>query len=166
MHTLSFEETLSQFEPMIHEFIHRYRLYRQKDEALQTARIALYYAWNEFNPKKGDFAPYASSYIRGYLRHQLTRSTRLQERSVSMDPFTMDIHTAEEDILHSSIAIRSVIDSLPISTREKEWLSLYVLEGAGPSEAARQMNIKPGTAASLRKSALAKIRKPSIQSDF
>ena len=75
-----FEQVLEQFEPMISSAIRKCRIYKNHEFYRQTARIALWKAWENYNDGEGDFAPYAYTCIRGSILDELRRENRYAER--------------------------------------------------------------------------------------
>ena len=75
-----FEEVLEQFEPMITAAIRKCRIYKNHEHYRQTARIALWKAWEKYDQKQGHFAPYAYTCIRGSILDELKRENRYEER--------------------------------------------------------------------------------------
>ncbi|MGG0658354.1 sigma-70 family RNA polymerase sigma factor [Rummeliibacillus pycnus] len=75
-----FEEVLKQFEPMITSTIRKCRIYKNHEHYRQSARIALWKAWEKYDQKQGHFAPYAYTCIRGCILDELKRENRYEER--------------------------------------------------------------------------------------
>ena len=75
-----FEQVLKQYEPMISSAIYKCRIFKNHESYRQTARIALWKAWENYNDGEGDFAPYAYTCIRGSILDQLQSENRYAER--------------------------------------------------------------------------------------
>jgi len=54
-----FEQVLEQYEPMISSILRKAHVYKNYEHYRQTARIALWQAWQKYEPTRGHFAPYA-----------------------------------------------------------------------------------------------------------
>lgn len=71
-----FEEVYEQYQPLIYGTLKKYAIYQHQEELLQEARLALWEAYAQFDPKRGPFAAYASKYVRGRVLRQLTIQNR------------------------------------------------------------------------------------------
>lgn len=78
----SFDQLSKQYKPMIHRIIHSLGIYKNADEFYQIGLIALWDASVCFDPKKGDFTNYAYSYIKGRILNELSKNSKLEERTV------------------------------------------------------------------------------------
>jgi DNA-directed RNA polymerase len=72
----TFEEVLKMYEPAIKKQLVSLRLYKDYDEFYQIGRIALWNAYQNFNPNKGNFSSYAISFIRGRMMTFLSKESK------------------------------------------------------------------------------------------
>jgi RNA polymerase sigma factor (sigma-70 family) len=75
----NFYSIQEQFQPMINKIISSLHIYKDKHEFYQTGLIALWEASEHFNADKGEFAPFAYSYIRGRILSEMTNRNKHEE---------------------------------------------------------------------------------------
>ncbi len=120
-----FEQVLEQFEPMISSAIRKCRIYKNHEFYRQTARIALWKAWENYNDGEGDFAPYAYTCIRGSILDELRRESLYAER---YQPEQDDIieffapHVLESE---TSMVLEGLLNRIPKD--EQQFLLDFVL---------------------------------------
>jgi RNA polymerase sigma factor (sigma-70 family) len=159
----SFDIVLDQFMPMVFGAVKRWNLYREKEEFEQIGRIALFEAWQVYDPESGDFAPLAKSYVYGRIRQELTRRERFQSRYFAMEPELL----ANSDSLsfnntEAAVLLKDWIEKAGLTPREKDWASAYILEDMKPTDIAACYGVSVTTVKSWRKAALKKLRGFSI----
>ena len=81
----TFEEILEQYEPMISSIIRKLNIYKNYDTFRQTARIALWQAWQNFDKAKGKFSNYAYTMIKTTLLKEMTKENRYSELQIALD---------------------------------------------------------------------------------
>ena len=81
MRTLEpFDKICEQFEPMITSVLKKAHVYKDFDYYRQCARIALWKAWENYDPKRGDFAPYAYRTMLTSIYTEMAKNNRYTER--------------------------------------------------------------------------------------
>ncbi len=73
---MTFEQVLSQYEPMLYKMMHRLHIYRNEDDFLQVGRIALWQAYEKFDETKGTFSAFAYVSVRGAMLDELKRQAK------------------------------------------------------------------------------------------
>lgn len=81
----TFEEILEQYEPMISSIIRKLNIYKNYDSFRQTARIALWQAWLNFDEAKGKFSNYAYTTIKTTLLKEMTKDNKYSEVQIAME---------------------------------------------------------------------------------
>ena len=153
---LPFEEVLKRFEPVIKKQLLQLRIYKDHEEYYQIGRIALWHAFDRFNPERGNFSTYAISSIRGYMLNHLNKENLFNERhcfdSTDVIGNIADTGTPiEKDQLEPYLQY--------LSSREKTWAYETFVLGKKQQEIAADYNVSVHTVKGWRKSALAKLRK-------
>ncbi|MFC0469172.1 sigma-70 family RNA polymerase sigma factor [Halalkalibacter kiskunsagensis] len=153
----SFEEVLKMYQSIIKKQFVTLRLYKDYDEFYQIGCIALWNAYQNFNPEKGNFSAYAISYIRGRMMSALSKESIYSERH----------YYASDEMLE---AVPSHLDEVPLesefleaymtnlSEREKTWVYEAILLQKKSAEIANQYGVSPHTVRTWRKGALKKLR--------
>ncbi|WP_416150135.1 RNA polymerase sigma factor [Salipaludibacillus sp. HK11] len=159
-----FEEICEQFMPLIYGLIGKWKLVGDKDEFIQTGRIALYDAWSRYDGDIGAFPAYAKSYVYGRFQISLERRNRWQTRFISTEPLTMTetnpfIVNNEENLL----LLRDWLARTNLSSREKEWVNEAIFDGLKPREIAEKHDVAVSTVKSWRKEALKKLREETFE---
>ncbi|MDN4495120.1 sigma-70 family RNA polymerase sigma factor [Ureibacillus aquaedulcis] len=77
-----FEEVLEQYNPMIYSVLRKARIYKNREHFCQVARIALWQAWQHFDPAKGSFAPYAQRMMLTSLYTAMRKDNQYSERQI------------------------------------------------------------------------------------
>ncbi|MGJ9383490.1 sigma-70 family RNA polymerase sigma factor [Salipaludibacillus sp. CF4.18] len=154
-----FEEICEQFMPMIYGLIRKWNLGMEKDEYIQTGRIALYEAWVRHDEQLGAFPAYAKSYVYGRIQQSLEKKERWNSRHVATEPFIMSetsllIVGKEEELL----VLQDWLSRTSLSPREKEWVREALFYGIKPTEIAESRNVSVSTVKTWRKTALKKLR--------
>jgi RNA polymerase sigma factor (sigma-70 family) len=155
---------LEQFMPMIHGAVNRWNLFRDKEEYIQLGRIALFEAWEVYDPSTGDFAPLAKSYIYGRFRQELTRRERFQSRYFAMEPELLcNNESLSFNNTETAVLLRDWIATAGLTPREKDWAEAYIIDGMKPADIAVSFGVAVTTVKSWRKSTLKKLRGFSVE---
>lgn len=152
-----FEEVLEQFEPMITAAIRKCRIYKNHEHYRQTARIALWKAWQKYNYEQGDFAPYAFTCIRGSILDELKKENRYEER----------YHPEQDDIIEFYMPpsiesdISNVLKGLlnNITKDEQQFLIDYYIGGYSYEELSMKYQASVAALKKRRIRLLEKVRK-------
>jgi DNA-directed RNA polymerase len=105
----TFDEALVQYTPMVHHLLKRLRIYKDFDDYIQLGFIALWEAYEKFDPEKGAFSAYAYMTMRGHLLTALKKQINYEEHHQPLNEQFLDV--IEADML-----------KVPL---EQEILSLY-----------------------------------------
>ncbi|SES07540.1 sigma-70 family RNA polymerase sigma factor [Salipaludibacillus aurantiacus] len=156
---VEFEEICKQFEPMIYGLIRRWNLGSDKEDYIQTARIALYEAWMRHDGELGAFPAYAKSYVYGRIQQSLEKKERWQTNNVPVEPMQMGetcpgiVFNEEERVI-----LYDWLERTSLTTREKDWVREALFHGHKPQEIADKFGVSVTTVKTWRKTALKKLR--------
>lgn len=78
----SFEKVAEQYRPMISHLIRKLGIYKNCEEFEQIGLIALWEAYEHYQPQKGSFTSYAYVTIKGNLLKALAKDKRVEETMV------------------------------------------------------------------------------------
>ena len=154
-----FEDICEQYMPMIYGLVRKWNLGMEKEDYIQTGRIALYDAWLNYDEQLGAFPAYAKSYVYGRIKHSLETKDRWTSRYIATEPFTMSelspgINLHAEDM----IALNDWLIRVNLNRREKDWVREALFHGHKPQEIANIFNVSVSTVKTWRKTALKKLR--------
>ncbi|WP_261132504.1 sigma-70 family RNA polymerase sigma factor [Bacillus sp. Marseille-Q3570] len=148
-----FEKVLENFDPLIKTMIRRYSYSLEFDESYQIGRIALWEAYERFDPDKGAFPAYAQRYLSGRFLQMLNR------KCVTM------IHAEERTLEDNYTFVVPYLDDLIVndylqnlSERERLYVDEIILKQGSMKELARIEGVSYETVRSWRKKALDKLR--------
>jgi DNA-directed RNA polymerase len=159
---ISFEEVLKKYESAIKKQMFVLRLYKDYDEFYQIGCLALWDAYQNFNPEKGNFSAYAISYIRGRMMVALSKESRYSERhTYTGDELLEAVPTTHEMVPLETELLESYLTNL--SDREKTWVQEAILLQKKTAEIASQYNVSSHTVRVWRKTALKKLRNNAAQ---
>lgn len=144
------------------------RIYKNDDDMYQIGLIALWEAWQKYQPDKGSFAALAKQTVRGRLLHELRRQRTYDDRHIferqtdteasiftrQADPFA-DI-PLEADIIHTYIA--------SLSERQQLWVREAIITGKTSKDIASEQHVSTHTVRSWKKAALKNLRKNFLNS--
>ncbi len=134
-----FEEILTRFEPMISAAIRKCKIYKNHEHYRQTARIALWQAWQKYDSRQGDFTPYAYRCIHGSILDELKREIRYETHYQPEEDSQLEIHLPME--LDNEIA--SKLEGLLniLEEQDRQFLIDYYIRGFSYEE----LSVKYGT---------------------
>ncbi|WP_332628452.1 sigma-70 family RNA polymerase sigma factor [Halalkalibacter flavus] len=153
----SFEEVLKNFQPAIKKQLVMLRIYKDHDEFYQIGCLALWDAYRNFNPEKGNFSTYAISYIRGRMMIALSKEGKYSERhSYTGDELLKAVPTSHETVPLESELLESYL--VDLSEREKTWVIESIIKQKKTAEIASEFNVSTPTVRAWKKGALRKLR--------
>lgn len=157
----TFEEILEQYEPMISSIIRKLNIYKNYDSFRQTARIALWQAWLNFDEAKGKFSNYAYTTIKTTLLKEMTKENRYSYVQIAWERddltnaahhYQMKNNTVQEVVLFEEIEELLTDDELALL------LDLYFF-GYSYEALAEKHGIAISTLKKRRQRLMEKIRK-------
>ncbi|WP_343070849.1 sigma-70 family RNA polymerase sigma factor [Bacillus sp. REN10] len=153
----NFENIYHQFSPMIRHIMRSLHIYKDEDEFQQIGRIALWEAYEKYEPQKGAFSTIAYSYIKGRMMDALKKAKQLEEQVVYTDQLLwQDVPDQQKD---QSLELEMLLTyTLSLSDREKVWLIRTFYENMTIAEIATCENVSPSAVKKWRKQALAKLK--------
>lgn len=158
----TFEEVLSQYEPMISACIRKLHIYKNLELYRQAGRIALWKTWVKFDAAKGDFAPYAYRCIYGALLDELKKEKRQEEYVDVVEDEKLSL------LLERSLVTSFVHEDLGIAMEnltesERELLLWIFVEGISLQQAATRVGITIPGIKKRRERLLQKLREKLIK---
>jgi RNA polymerase sigma factor (sigma-70 family) len=152
----SFEAIHQQYEKMIHSVIHSLHIYKNQSDFYQTGLIALWEAYENFQPDKGPFAPYAYSFIKGRMMTALTSEHRVEERNTyPKEEFWELIEEGNPSEMLPKEVVLSYCETL--TKNERKWVLFTSLEMMTIREIAEKENVTASAVKKWRKGAKEKL---------
>jgi len=149
------------FEPAIKKQLISLRLYKDYDEFYQIGCIALWNAYQQFNPDKGHFPTYAISFIRGRMLTHLNKEAKYSERHTFADaefveliPSTSDLIPLEGELIELYL--------YNLNDKEKKWVHEAIILQKKPSELQKSFCLSRNSIYHLKKGALKKMRENAL----
>ncbi|SDH23964.1 RNA polymerase sigma factor, sigma-70 family [Alteribacillus persepolensis] len=160
---IPFEEVAEDFAPLVFGMIKRLKIYKNTEEYAHIGFIALWKAYQQFDPAKGAFSSFAYSYVRGDMLAHLKKEARYDERyqPISFTDYTEPTDPHSETIQQQIQSIAPYIEDL--TPRERDWVVQYIIYGRGITEIANRYNVAASTVKSWRKHALRKLREQDMK---
>jgi RNA polymerase sigma factor (sigma-70 family) len=158
----SFEEILSQYEPLIKGQLKKLNLYRSHDHFYQIGVCALWEAYRKYEGGKGSFPAFALSTVRGHMLMELRKVRTYDERFVLQDQqVSRDfvIPAPIGDLFRGEDPLSELEPYLgQLSARELLWVQEAIVFEKKLGEIATEQNVSKNTVATWRKTALKKLR--------
>lgn len=144
----TFDEVLTQYQPMIRSILRKTRIYRDHDVFRQAAAIALWKVWENYDESKGSFTGYAYRSMYGAVLDELKRTTK--DIPVETSYFDMEYVANTESHIDDLLAI--------LPSTQRDVLILCYIHGFTALEIAQILNISEPGIKKRKKVALAKLR--------
>ncbi|WP_100374114.1 sigma-70 family RNA polymerase sigma factor [Bacillus sp. FJAT-45037] len=162
MQGVSFEEILSQYEPLIKGQLKKLNLYRSHDHFYQIGVCALWEAYLKYEEGRGSFAAFAMYTVRGHMLMELRRQRTYDERFVLQDQQVSTdfvVPAPSEDVINEHDPLAELAPYLHLlSERERLWVREAIIYEKKLSEIAAEQGVSKNTVSSWRKTALKKMR--------
>lgn len=153
----TFEEVLTQYEPMISSLIRKTHIYRDFEQYRQAGKVALWQAWERFDLSKGDFTPFAYRSIRGALLDEMKIQNRFEQRVIQMEDDILEM-VIDADIPEPFVWSEKVDHALfCLSDKERELISWLFVEGLSLNDCAAQIGISVAGVKKRRERTLLKL---------
>ncbi len=155
---IPFEEVAMDFTPLVMGMMKRLKIYKNREEYIQIGFIALWKAYQNYDPEKGSFSSFAYSYVRGDMLAQLKKDASYDERHLlndfddGMKPVADESRSIQEEYESISAYLKH------LTPREMDWVIEHIIYGRSITEIANKYNVAPTTVKSWRKQALKKLR--------
>ncbi|GAB7387471.1 hypothetical protein BSNK01_13080 [Bacillaceae bacterium] len=155
-------ETLRRYEPLMRKWIRTLHIYREQEDALQTARLACLEALEKFDPQKGDLSAYVQAYVKGRLLNWLSQERKWHERHCfpQTDEEGADwperIASDETRTSEESLVIEEWLKTL--SEKEKICVTEHLLKGKKIVEVAAEYGVSTAAVKDWKKRAKRKLR--------
>ncbi|MBP2242223.1 DNA-directed RNA polymerase [Cytobacillus eiseniae] len=159
----SFEQITNQYQPMIYKIISSLHIYMNKDEFYQIALIALWEAYERFDPEKGNFTGYAYSYIKGRLLTEMNHANKHFDHTCP----------ANEEILHyvedescicplEEDTLLAYCQAAALTENQTKWVLYTYLKGFNVKEIASIEKVSLSAVKSWRTGATDRLKKSII----
>lgn len=150
----TFNECLNQYTPLIKSIIKKLRIYKDYEEYYQIGQIALWYAFENYESKKGSFSNYAYLNINGYLLNALSRESKYNDRNVVVSE-----HNEEKAVTNEALLYEEFISNLEgISPLQMQILIDRFYYNKEFSQIASKLNIPESSVRSSYRYALKRLR--------
>ncbi len=126
----------TQYTSMIHRFINKLHIYKNKEDYQQIGLIALWEAHTKFDNAKGAFPPYAYSYIQGRILNALTKDAAFSDETV-LTGETVLFEGVDPGPTPDTIAITKAHGD-QLTGRAKQWFDLSIIEGLTNPDARKE----------------------------
>ncbi|PJK17136.1 hypothetical protein CQS04_08280 [Chryseomicrobium excrementi] len=145
---MQFELLAEAYQPMISSILRKTSIYRDHELFRQTALIALWKAWENYEESKGSFAGYAYRSMYGAVLDELKKSTK----DVPME----DSFFANASSVLPTQKFHELVIELPPLLQEVLLLSYY--EGYTAEEISERIGLSVPGVKKRKKTALVKLR--------
>ena len=117
-----FELILEQYEPMITSILKRAHVYKNHEHFRQSARIALWKAWQNYNPERGPFAPYAYRTMQTTIYTEMKNENNYSDHQIAYerDKLTATAQIMEDRYHQTEHELGDILDTLKELLNEKE----------------------------------------------
>jgi RNA polymerase sigma factor (sigma-70 family) len=155
----SFEQVSQQYTPMIYSIIRKLHIYKNKDEFFQVGLIALWEAYDRFNPEKGQFTSFAYTYINGRILTELKKKRKDEKTTIyANDDYLAAIEDGGiTDPLEEEILL-SYCTGANLTENQTKYILYTFLKGLKVNEIAAIEHVSPSTVKAWRSGAKTKLR--------
>ncbi len=155
-----FEEVLELVQPMISSILSKCHIYKDFEYYRQIAAIAVWKAYSNADPSKGQFSAYIYTTVKGEILKELTKERRFQDNELLMADDTLNfIRCREKQInpLGECLLVEKIMDQL--TEDEKKILQLYYLDGYRYEEIAKVLQVSVAAIKKRRTRLIKKLRR-------
>ncbi|SDM58647.1 sigma-70 family RNA polymerase sigma factor [Sediminibacillus halophilus] len=156
----SFEEVLATHERMIYYLINKWSIRDPEKEFYQEATIALWQAYESYDPARGKFSTYAYFHIEKALLSVIRKQTRQQEKQEmyilmeKSDPGRVVTFLQEGIDPYLLARLENVL-----TDKQMTWFQLYVLEDLSVKAIAQKEKVTTAAVKNWARAAKPKIRR-------
>lgn len=155
----SFDELVTQYEPMIHRIMMDLHIYRNQEEFLQLGLISLWLAWGNFDPEKANFTTYAYSSIKGRFKSAMSKENKHGERFIyPQEEFWETIGDPSDEEQLDVDAIHCLCGCYSLSPNQTKWVLYTLFDDLSIAEIAEKEEVSISTVKAWRKGAKEKLR--------
>lgn len=122
-----FEQVLKQYEPMISSILKKANIYKNREHFRQSARIALWQAWQKYDPTRGHFAPYAYRTMLTTIYKEMHTDNRYTERQIAYESDKLTIVAEYMEVKHRPCDLSETFEHLKQMVTEDEYALLVDL---------------------------------------
>ncbi|WP_216829694.1 sigma-70 family RNA polymerase sigma factor [Alkalihalobacterium elongatum] len=149
---LTADEVVEQYAPIVKKQLKQLNVFKDYEDYYQIGLIALWEAYERFDPQKGTFATFAMNTVRGKLLTQLYKEKTYATRH----------HITEEDfhqITDQNVATPLERELLApylegLTERQQIWVKEAIMVGKATADIARDYKVSVHTVRSWKKGAL------------
>ncbi|MFJ5791553.1 sigma-70 family RNA polymerase sigma factor [Lysinibacillus sp. NPDC093197] len=154
-----FEEILELVQPMITSILVKCHIYKDFEYYRHIAAIAVWKAYENADPSKGQYSAYIYTTVKGEILKELTKERRFQDNvSLVADDTLNIIRCREEQInrLEECSLVEKIMNQL--KEEERKILQLYYLEGYRYEEIAKVLQLSVAAVKKRRTRLMNKLR--------
>lgn len=161
---MEFEEMFEKLQPMITAHMRKLNIYKNFEQFRQVANIAIWLAWERYDPQKGDFEPYASKSIRGALLDELKKSIQYEELQIPTEDSQLQMYLDSMEDERNINILEQLTEE--INGIEKKILRAYYFEGNTHKEIANELNMSTAALQKKKSRLLKRLRKVLNKNKF
>jgi RNA polymerase sigma factor, sigma-70 family len=153
-----FEKVVKELDPLIKSIMKDLHIYKNFEDFYQIGRIALWRAWQSYNPERSSFPTFAYHYIRGMMLTALRKEFRREsvEERVEDHKWNRLGGTTTLDRELFPILLEDWAKDLP--EQERLFLRLHYIEGYRLKEIAERFKISYTSVKRIKRKALNELR--------
>lgn len=146
-----FSDVAHQYTPMIHHIIRSLSIYKEKDEYFQIGLIALWEAYQKFDPQLGNFLNFSYTIVKGRILNELKRQQR-----IDIPAHILEERKSYDNLLEIEILLTYTEGLTP---KQSRWLIHTYRDGCSINEIAKYYKVTPSAVKSWKKAALHKLKR-------
>lgn len=155
-----FEQVLEQYKPMISSILRKAHIYKNHEHYRQTARIALWKAWQNFDETIGSFTPYAYRMMLTSVYTEISKDNGYSESQIPYEKdqlSTLALDEEHQNRPHDSAEILETLAEL-MTTEEFDLLNDLYYHQYKYEELTRKYNASVAALKKRRDRILKKLR--------
>ncbi|WHY59684.1 sigma-70 family RNA polymerase sigma factor [Cytobacillus firmus] len=155
----SFEQISAQYEPMIHDIMHKLNIYKNTEEFHQLGLITLWQAWKNHDDEKGTFLSYAYSMVKGHMMMELTRQTKQIDRYIYPKADFWEFIEDTSPVPSPELTQELYKKCGMLSENQMKWLHYTLCDGLSVREIAEKERVSLSAVKNWRQGAREKLKK-------
>lgn len=155
----SFEQISAQYEPMIHDIMHKLNIYKNTEEFHQLGLITLWQAWKNHDDEKGTFLSYAYSMVKGHMMMELTRQTKQIDRYIYPEADFWEFIEDTSPVSSTELTQELYKKCGMLSENQMKWLHYTLCDGLSVREIAEKERVSLSAVKNWRQGAREKLKK-------
>ncbi|MFE4522379.1 sigma-70 family RNA polymerase sigma factor [Cytobacillus firmus] len=155
----SFEQISAQYEPMIHDIMHKLNIYKNTEEFHQLGLITLWQAWKNHDDEKGNLFSYAYGMVKGKMMNELTRQTSQIDRYIYPEEDFWEMIEDTSPAPSPELTQELYKKCGMLSENQMKWLQYTLYDGLSIREIAEKEGVSLSAVKNWRQGAREKLKK-------